>query len=112
LKQKNLNAMENETQEVFNIISNNFGLQKADVLTIDDVKLILSARIRELLDKDVEKLLQIIYRIDISQKKIDGIFENSSKDEIAMQIALAVIERQLLKVQTRNLYKTGGDKIE
>jgi len=90
----------------------NFELQKADVLTIDDVKRILGARIRELLDKNVERLVSIIYRIDLSQKKIDEIFKNESKDEIALQIADAVIERQLLKVQTRKLYKNKGDKLE
>lgn len=112
MKQGNLNNMENEAQEVFNIISRNFELQKETVLTLNDVKYILTLKIRELLDKNVERLLSIIYRIDINQKKIDRIFENDSKDIIAMQIADAVIERQLMKVQTRNLYKTGGDKIE
>lgn len=104
--------MINEPQEVFNIISGNFELQRAEVLTFNDVRYILTLKIRELLDKNVERLLSIIYRIDINQKKIDRIFENDSKDEIAAQIADAVIERQLMKVQTRNLYKTGGDKIE
>ena len=103
---------EEDTKEVYSIISLNFELQKADVLTIDDVKRILGARIRELLDKNVERLVSIIYRIDLSQKKIDEIFKNESKDEIALQIADAVIERQLLKVQTRKLYKNKGDKLE
>jgi len=103
---------EEDTKEVYSIISLNFELQKADVLTIDDVKRILGARIRELLDKNVERLVSIIYRIDLSQKKIDEIFKNESKDEIALQIADAVIERQLLKVQTRKLYKNMGDKLE
>ena len=103
---------EEDTKEVYSIISLNFELQKADVLTIDDVKRILGARIRELLDKNVELLVSIIYRIDLSQKKIDEIFKNESKDEIALQIADAVIERQLLKVQTRKLYKNKGDKLE
>ncbi|MCI0448675.1 MAG: hypothetical protein L0Y79_02675 [Chlorobi bacterium] len=103
---------EENTKEVYSIISANFELQKTDVLTLDEVKAMLASRINDLLDKNVERLLSIIYRIDVSQKKIDEIFKNESKDEIALQIAEAVIQRQLLKVQTRKLYKNKGEKLE
>ncbi len=104
--------MENESQQVFNIIKRNFELEEADIAALSDIKSILVIRIREMLDKNVEKLLSIVYRIDISQKKIDAIFDNLSKDDIASEIADAVIERQLMKVQTRKLYKSNINKIE
>jgi hypothetical protein len=100
------------TREFYSVISSNFELQKADVMTVDDVKKALSARIRDMLDNNVEQLVSIIYRIDVSQKKVDEIFKNESKDEISVLLADAVIERQLMKVQSRKLYKNRGDKLE
>ncbi len=94
-----------ESQEVFDIVAGNFELEERDVISIKDLHFILSERIRELLDKNVEKLIHILYRIDISQKKTDNIFNNPFKDEIAEQLASAVIERQLEKIETRNKFR-------
>lgn len=98
--------METETQEVYNIISGSFELQNSNVLTLEEIHFILTARIRELLDKNVERLVSILYRIDVGQKKTDEIFNNPSKDEIAALVADAVIERQLQKVKTRRKYSS------
>ncbi len=99
--------METETQEVYNIISGNFELQKSSVLTLEEIHIILTETISELLDKNVERLVSILYRIDVGQKRTDEIFNNPSKDEIASLIADAVIERQLQKVKTRRKYSNG-----
>jgi hypothetical protein len=53
-----------------------------------------------------------MYRIDLNQAKVDKIFENISKDEIAYQLAVLIIERQIEKVRTRRLYKGIGGQIE
>jgi hypothetical protein len=97
--------MNNDSQEVFDIVSGNFELQKQDVLSYEELHNILSQRIRELLEKNVEKLVHILYRIDVNQKKTDDIFNNLSKDDIALLLTDAVIERQLQKVHTRRKYK-------
>lgn len=106
--------MKDNTQEAFDIIRRNFDFQDlsalANVISIGDAKKILALKIREMLDKNLERLIGILYRIDISQKKIDDIFAASSKDKIASDIAGAVIERQLLKIQTREQYKTSGQR--
>ncbi|MEO8512957.1 MAG: hypothetical protein ABI543_05330 [Ignavibacteria bacterium] len=101
--------MLSEPQEVFDIVSANFELKKCEVISLEDLHHILSERIRELLDKNVEKLVYILYRIDVGQKKTDDIFSNPSKDEIAALIADAVIERQLQKVHTRNIFRNKAD---
>jgi hypothetical protein len=98
--------MNNDSQEVFDIVSGNFELQKQDVLSYEELHYILSQRIRELLEKNVEKLVHILYRIDVNQKKTDDIFNNPSKDDIALLLTDAVIERQLQKVHTRRKYKS------
>ena len=94
-----------ETKELSEAISSRFELTIADNYNLDDLKQALFYRIRELLDKNVERLLSILYRVDLSQNRLDEIFQNSSKEEIAEKIAEAVIERQLQKIKTREYYK-------
>jgi hypothetical protein len=42
--------------------------------------------------------------VDLNQKKLDEIFENESKDDIAIKISEAVIERQLQKNKNERSY--------
>lgn len=104
--------MENEINEVYGIISRNFEVERSGEITFETLRDLLGMRIRELLDKNLEKLVSIMYRIDLNQEKVDRIFENISKDEIAFQLAVLIIERQMEKVRTRRLYKNTEDQIE
>ncbi|HEY3250310.1 MAG TPA: hypothetical protein VGK25_04255 [Ignavibacteria bacterium] len=97
-----------ESKELTEAISSRFELAKAETLTLEDLKKALCIRIRDLLDKNVERLLSMLYRVDLSQKRLDEIFEKGSKDDIALKIADAVIERQLQKIKTREFYKKDG----
>ena len=94
-----------DNKELSEAITSRFELTKTDDLTLDDLKKVLTGRILDLLDRNVERLLSMLYRVDLSQKKLDEIFMNESKDGIAEKIADAVIERQLKKLETRKLYR-------
>lgn len=96
--------MPDNSDQVYDIISGSFELEKVNEITIEQIQKVLTARIREMLDKNLEKLLHILYRIDVSQKKTDKIFNSPFKDEIAENLAAAVIERQLEKIETRKKY--------
>ena len=85
------------------VISKDFEITKPD--SIDELRKLLAARIDELLTNNMERLLSILYRIDVSQKKLDEIFLNTSREELPLQLAGAIIERQLKKTETRNYYK-------
>ncbi|MCC6866644.1 MAG: hypothetical protein IT280_10845 [Ignavibacteria bacterium] len=92
-------------KEVYSIITSNFELEERNVISIEDVHRALTFKIRELLDKNVEMLLSILYRIDVGQKITDEIFKNSSKEDIAIKLSDAIIERQLQKVLSRKKYR-------
>ncbi len=92
-------------KEVFEIVSGNFDIVPHNVLSMNQVRDLLASRVREMLDKNIEKLVSTLYRIDVSQRVTDEIFNLTSKDDIALLIADAVIERQLKKIETRKKYK-------
>jgi hypothetical protein len=90
----------NETSE---IISETFDISAAP--SIDVLRNMLAVKLDELLLANVEKLLSIMYRIDVTQHKLDEIFAGSTREEIPYLLADAIIERQLKKVKTRHYYK-------
>lgn len=65
---------------------------------------ILMRRIEELAEKDMEKLLFILYRIDVSEKKLYAVMRETPPDAFSTTIANLIIERQLQKIKTRQQF--------
>jgi hypothetical protein len=65
---------------------------------------ILTDAISQLLDRNFERLLQICYRIDLSENKLKLILHQSEPDHIAADLAKALWERQKQKVEIRRKY--------
>ena len=59
-----------------------------------------------LLQKDLGRLLNILYRIDVEEQKVKQAMLASSEAEVADQIAHLIIKRELQKAQTRFIYRS------
>lgn len=94
-----------ENNELNSSLAGSFGLRKTEGIPLDQIRAIVENEIRILLDKNLEKLMTILYRIDVSQRQTEEIFTMDSKDKIASLLADAVIQRQLLKIKTRKEFK-------
>ncbi len=95
-------------QETFHLLEKDFQLPetKSD---FDEEKLIefLAKIIRQMLDRDFERLLQICYRIDLGEEKLKRILHESEPDQVAPDLAKALWNRQKLKVEIRKRYSAG-----
>ncbi len=69
----------------------------------------LTAYIGELINHDLEKLVNILYRLDVSEKKLKETLESSSSTDAGLLIATMIIERQLQKIKSRKQF-TQQDK--
>lgn len=58
--------------------------------------------ITQLLDRDFERLLQAMYRIDIDERKFKAVF--AGEGDVAVGLANLVLERELEKVAMRKRY--------
>lgn len=67
----------------------------------------LSKNIADLIDNDFEKLLYILYRIDVNEAKVRKALAESEFDQAPRIIAEMILLRQLEKVKTREDYKKG-----
>lgn len=65
----------------------------------------LTEHIIYLLLQNMEKLLQIFYRIDVAEKDVKQAFSQHDPRKIAPQLAELVIRRELKKAETRLTYR-------
>jgi hypothetical protein len=80
----------------------NLEIPSSEITTAEDFQRILTKLIRHLLDNDFERLLNGLYRIDVSEEKVK--LAMATTDDVAEKIALLIIEREMQKVATREKY--------
>lgn len=96
-----------EPVELLPVLSSNFELVGSSEITMEELKQLLSSTIRVMLDNNLEKLVSILYRIDVGQRVTDDIFAENNKEDIAPLLAEAIIQRQIQKIITRKKYSSG-----
>jgi len=72
-----------------------------------ELRRVLILRIEELISKDAEKLMWILYRIDVNEKKVHEALLNNSSLNYAEVLADLIIERQIEKAKTRKQFNDG-----
>ncbi len=61
--------------------------------------------LQPLLDKDMERLLHLFYRLDLNENKVKAILSSEKPEQIAHSLAILILKRELQKAQTRILYR-------
>jgi hypothetical protein len=93
------------SEEIFSLITKDLELPDIREKFSEERALqLLTDAIGRLLDRNFERLLQICYRIDLSEKKLKLILHQSEPDHIASDLAKALWERQKQKVEIRKRY--------
>ena len=99
--------MEENYGKVLESITNTFGYElvvpdkKNEEDFINEAVEKLTPVIEHLLDKDYNRLLAILYRIDVSEVKLKECFAGTGFADVAACISRAVVERQLMKMKFR-----------
>lgn len=113
-----MNEEKKQVLEVSEIISRDF--DKAGISSIiiskefdnlAQLKKQLTRKIKDLMDSNYEKLINILYRIDINEVKLNELFSSKNRDYIPDRLADLIIERQMQKITIRNMYKSGGKNL-
>jgi hypothetical protein len=109
--------MEEEKQQVVEIvrfvekdflISDNYSLiPSTDLASLEDFRKYLIEKLNILLDEKFDTLVNILYRIDINEKKLSQLFSGNNRASIPTTLADLIIDRQLQKIRLRKLYKEG-----
>jgi len=69
------------------------------------LKIWLSGIIQEKIKYDLEGLLNLLYRLDIAEKKALAALNNQTEEPVDCALADLIIKREIQKVQTRAWYR-------
>lgn len=70
-------------------------------LSYEKLKEQLTERLVFMLHYEMEKLMGILYRIDVREKDVKAAFDQNNPKLIAPLLAIAIIERELEKAKSR-----------
>jgi len=86
-------------------ISSSLEVDLTSKASYDEIRSALSDRINNLIIHDLNKLVAILYRIDINEKLLRTKLETEGKDAGAV-LAEMIIERQIQKFQTKQEFRS------
>ena len=93
------------SKDAFLILKKDFDLPELKESFDEEQAIIfLSKAVSQLLDRDFERLLQICYRIDLGEEKLKKILHESAPDQVSLDLAKALWDRQKLKIEIRKKY--------
>jgi hypothetical protein len=102
----------NQVVEISETISKDFDkaglssiISRDEFDNLDELRKYLAKKIAELLDTNYEKLINILYRIDVNEEKLNKLFGGKNREPIPGKLADLIIERQIQKINIRNMYK-------
>jgi hypothetical protein len=72
--------------------------------TKDDLIDMLRPVIHQMLNREFERLLQVCYRVDLGENKLKSILHESDPETMAFDLAKALVERQMLKIELKRKY--------
>lgn len=102
-----LTAVSNVIEKDFQVKEDDSLIPAVDVLNFDELKKYLTEKLAFLLENKYDVLINILYKIDVSEEKLSELFSGSNRDSIPETLAELIIERQLQKVRFRQMYKDG-----
>ncbi|HEY6062022.1 MAG TPA: hypothetical protein VIV35_00335 [Chitinophagaceae bacterium] len=72
----------------------------------------LALHVNHLINHDFEKLVSLLYRIDVNEKKIRQLLGQKEGENAAGLIADLIIERQLQKIKSRQQFRQRDNDID
>ena len=96
----------NEHEELLNEVIHS---QADDVLSRPNLKEQLTTAINEMIIHDFDTLIQLLYRMDVSEAKLKDMLHQHASEDAAGIIAELVMERQQQKIEARKMFKPAED---
>ena len=76
-----------------------------DVPDLESIHRRLSLLVAYLMEHDMHRLVNAMYRLDVSEAKLNEAMASESREAAALRVADLIIEREMQKVKTRLHYK-------
>ena len=97
--------------ELTKYINTELAIDLSDNISMEDLVRQVAIEVNNLIDKNFQKLVGILYRMDVSEPKLKNLLANNPKADAGIIIAQLMIERQLQKITTRKQFRQKDDSI-
>ncbi len=89
-------------------LNQSYGWELADSLTMQELEALLAEIVNGWIRSDFTRLVQFLYRIDISESRLRLLLEENTEADTGQLLARLILERLGQKIETRRKYKPGG----
>jgi hypothetical protein len=98
-----------KNEELVQEINKNLAIFLPNEISLDELHIRLSEYLNQLIQTDFQKLIMLLYRIDVSEPKLKQLLQQPPKEDAGKIIAALIIDRQLQKIKSRKLYRQDND---
>jgi hypothetical protein len=95
-----------ETPALRTDLNNSYGLDLPETTTIEALEAILAERIDAMINNDFNRLISLLYRIDVSEPVLRQLLEQNPTADSGRLIAKLIVERSWKKILTRKMYSS------
>ena len=95
-------------KELIQIINKQIDTNLTEDISRNELQQKLTIFINGLILNDFQKLISILYKVDVDEKKLKRILRENAGTDAGEIIATLIIERELQKIETRRQF--GGKK--
>lgn len=106
--EKDLIILQNAAEKLEEYLGGEFGALPGSRETLQQR---LTELVVHLLLHEMERLLQLLYRVDVNEKEVKAAFGQHDPERIAPRLAELIIDRELKKAETRIRYRKNQDDI-
>jgi hypothetical protein len=79
-------------------------------IDLEEMKKLLAVHINHLIQHDFQKLIFILYRVDVNEEKLKLLLQENTGEDAGRLIATLLIDRQLQKISTRREYRSRANE--
>lgn len=101
-----------ENAELVRLLNKELATDLADGLSYSEIHAQLSDRVNQLIKSDFEKLVSLLYRIDVSEQKLKSLLQQFPGEDAGNIIATLILERQQQKLKTRKQFSQRDNDID
>jgi hypothetical protein len=94
-----------DNNELIQELNQSLALSLPEQIPHDKLVSLLAEKINTLITADFDRLISILYRIDVSEAKLKYWLKENPAEDAARIIALLIIERQMQKIESRRQFK-------
>jgi len=97
-----------EIEPIISKLSDDLEIDLRSKKSWEELKTAISEYIDHFITHDRNKLMHILYRVDVSEKLLKANLQQEEKNAATI-IADMIVERQLEKIETRKQFRSGGE---